>query len=410
MNKFFLFGLLCSATVLSLAQPPVITSWGINSSGQTGYGGILANCQSVQYDTNNVYISCTCIPAYSIGPWTGDPNVPSNQNFVYTITRKPVQNTLTPVGVGLGHIGVLKNGVSIFNSQDANSYNNLGYWHQNAFYFEGSSFDACEGHPAPGGEYHNHTNPKCLYNDLDSLQHSPIIAYAFDGFPVYGCYGYANTTGGGGIKRMNSSYQKRTSMVNRDTLPNGTVLSSADYGPPVSSSYPLGDYVEDYRYVAGSGDLDDHNGRFCITPDYPTGIYAYFTTLDASLQPAYPYMIGLSYYGVVQSGNTGPGSGHNTIPSGTVTYFPSSVATFQNNLKLEVFPNPGNGIFNVSAFGENDLEFRITNSIGMELMVLKTTESTLHAVINLQNYPCDVYYLHLGSLKGQLVRKLVKIE
>lgn len=51
--------------------------------------------QQVQYSTNNVYVSATCIPSYNIGPWNGNPNTPTNQNFVYKITRNPVQNTST---------------------------------------------------------------------------------------------------------------------------------------------------------------------------------------------------------------------------------------------------------------------------------------------------------------------------
>ena len=35
--------------------------------------------------------------------------------------------------------------------------------------------------------------------------------------------------------------------------------------------YPLSlVFFEDYEYL-GDGDLDENNGRYCITPDYPTG-------------------------------------------------------------------------------------------------------------------------------------------
>ena len=50
-----------------------------------------------------------------------------------------------------------------------------------------------------------------------------------------------------------------------------TVGTSVAAGPAVSASFPLGDYIEDYQYVAGSGDLDQYNGRFVVTPDYPQG-------------------------------------------------------------------------------------------------------------------------------------------
>ena len=39
-----------------------------------------------------------------------------------------------------------------------------------------------------------------------------------------------------------------------------------------------GTIVQDYEYVAGSGDLDDCHGRRCVTPDFPEGTCAYFLT------------------------------------------------------------------------------------------------------------------------------------
>ena len=40
-------------------------------------------------------------------------------------------------------------------------------------------------------------------------------------------------------------------------------------------SFEPGFFVEDYQYD-NVGDLDHHNGRFCKTPDFPNGVYAYF--------------------------------------------------------------------------------------------------------------------------------------
>src|ERR1041385_9175186 len=210
-----------------------ITSWIINTNGATGYAGIPSNVQQVQYSANNVYVSATCIPGYNIGPWPNNPNTPANQNFVFKITRHPVQNTGTATAVGLGHIGVWSNGVSIFNAKDGMSYNNGGVWNQNAIVVEGSSFDECLGHPAPNGEYHHHLNPVCLYNDKDSTHHSPIIGYAFDGYPIYGAYGYYHGEDLH-IIRLRSSYRLRN-ITDRTTLPNGTKLNAGQYGPAISS-------------------------------------------------------------------------------------------------------------------------------------------------------------------------------
>ena len=123
-----------------------------------------------------------------------------------------------------------------------------------------------------------------LGREKDSSFHSPIIGYAYDGNPIYGPYGFSNIDGTGGIKRMVSGYKKRT-LANR----------------PSVSVYPLGFFVNDYEWFS-DGDLDIHNGRYCITPEYPNGVYAYFATVgnnDSAFQnyklPTFPYVIGDSF-------------------------------------------------------------------------------------------------------------------
>ena len=55
------------------------------------------------------------------------------------------------------------------------------------------------------------------------------------------------------------------------------------------------------------GHLDRRNGRFCITPEFPGGTYAYFMTMDASNQPEFPYILGEEYYGdAVTEADTAP--------------------------------------------------------------------------------------------------------
>ena len=325
MTRCLLFNLLIIVSLSSQAQlSPTITSWVINTDNSTGYFGELSNVQSVDYTSNFVFVSCTCIPGYDIGPWAGNPNTPANQDFCFRITFNPQENTGTLTNTGLGHIGVWRNGVSIFNAKDAFSYNNQGVWFQDAYVFEGSSFDACLGHPAGNGEYHHHVNPTCLYNDSDEANHSPIVGYAFDGYPIYGAYGYSNPLDpNSAVSRMQSGQQLRN-ISSRQTLADGTNLPAYQYGPTVNSQYPIGSFIEDYEYIEGSGDLDEHNGRFCITPDYPEGIYSYFITIDDYLDPVYPYIIGPTYFGTVATGNTGPQSGHNLIPNNATHYDPET--------------------------------------------------------------------------------------
>ena len=53
---------------------------------------------------------------------------------------------------------------------------------------------------------------------------------------------------------------------------------------PSLSSFPAGFFIEDYTFVKVTDEtfLDENNGRFCITPEYPNGTYAYFATVNDS--------------------------------------------------------------------------------------------------------------------------------
>jgi hypothetical protein len=103
--------------------------------------------------------------------------------------------------------------------------------------------------------------------------HSPIIGWAYDGNPIYGPYGQV----GSQIQKIRSSYTKRVE-PNKNLRPN----------------LPDGFFAQDFYYDRAIGDLDEHNGRFCKTPDFPDGIYAYFATIDNSAisVPEFPYIIG----------------------------------------------------------------------------------------------------------------------
>lgn len=397
----------------SFAQlPPEITSWILNQSGQTGYGGLVTNVQQVQYSDGFVYVSASCVPSYDIGPWQGNPNTPKNQNFVYKITRSPQKNNGTLTATPLGHIGVWSNGVSIFNAKDAASYQNAKVWNQNAILVEGASFDNCLGHPAPNGEYHHHLNPRCLYDSKDSAKHSPIIGYSFDGYPIYGAFGFANPDGTGNITRMRSTFRLR-SVTDRTTLSDGTVLSANQYGPAIGAQYPLGYYIEDFEIVQGIGDLDEHNGRFCVTPEYPAGTYAYFVTLDESGVAAYPYTLGVTYYGVVPAGNTGPGSGHATITEAVNTYSPSSVeAEASPEFSVSVFPNPASSVVSlfIGAGAANNMLLMVTNTEGIVVYKQDNIQPAVQYTLDVSAFAEGLYFMSLQSGSGMVVERFVVVR
>ena len=119
--------------------------------------------------------------------------------------------------------------------------------------------------------------------DDNGQEHSPIIGWAYDGNPIYGPYGFDSTSNVGTPRLMKSSYELKPSTI--EDRPN----------------FVDGFFVEDFEYT-GVGDLDKHNGRFCKTPDFPDGVYAYFAGVTTSqttpnFEPAYPYFIGEHYKG-----------------------------------------------------------------------------------------------------------------
>ena len=133
-------------------------------------------------------------------------------------------------------------------------------------------------------------------NEVSNTFHSPIIGWAYDGNPIYGPYGFTEASGSSFVREMKSGYELKSNTINR----------------PATSQYSLGFFVEDYVYT-GVGDLDEHNGRFCVTPDYPNGVYAYFATINeindsigpfrGFRRPQFPYLIGNSYHSVPNNFN-----------------------------------------------------------------------------------------------------------
>ena len=128
------------------------------------------------------------------------------------------------------------------------------------------------------------------YESLDG-GHSPIIGWSYDGNPIYGPYGYKDPQDiQSSVKLLKTGYELDSSTV--QDRPNFTV----------------GFFNDDYRY-ADNGDLDKHNGRFCKTPEFPNGVYAYFAGVTTSLtspkfEPSYPYFVGDTFKNQLVDGNS----------------------------------------------------------------------------------------------------------
>lgn len=422
----------------SFAQTnPAITKWLQNTTTTGTYytsgnstaisNGLLVNCQQVRYSANFVYVNATGIPAYPVGPFTGDgnPNNAGNQNAIYKFPLNPTPNTGTPVSTALGNIGVFINGVSLFDYKDGVSWKNStgafaggplggtgdGVWNRDAIKYEKAGFDCSKGHPA-GTNYHHHQNPSAFKNDLtlvsticnlydaDGLyvinpsQHSPLLGFAYDGYPIYGAYAYANADGTGGIVRMKSSYQLRN-ITTRTTYADGSTVTA---GPPVNSTYPLGSFKEDYEYVAHTGDasyLDVHNGRFCVTPEYPSGIYCYFATVDANHNSAYPYVVGPTYYGVYANRKV------TSVTETTNTYVPNLVnQDFDlDKSEITIFPNPTSDliVIQMAAIVEKDCTIDLIDMNGKVILSNKINQGQTLSYLDIQTVHSGVYFVKISN-------------
>jgi hypothetical protein len=393
---FMALGILAAAEKALAQTNPIITSWLQNTTGITGSHYVAgnstpivdadsANVKTVLYSTNWSYIRANGIPSYITGPFLdGNPSIASTQNAIFKMPLLPVQNTGTLTATTGGNIGLFINGVALFDFRDGVAWNtttnalcggpgnppcpggpgSLQSWNRDAVPAEKMGFDCSKGHPAMGN-YHHHQNPSAFDLDLnvisticslydadglyaiDSTQHSPLIGFAYDGFPIYGAYGYLNTNGTGGIVRIKSGYQLRNITV-RTQWADGTVVPA---GPPVSATYPLGYFREDYEFISHPSDpdyLDEHNGRFCVTPEYPTGIYCYFATVDPNWNSAYPYVVGPTFYGIESAVKV------TSITEPVTIYTPSSTGineNIQNENDIKIFPVPANDFMAIQVNG-----------------------------------------------------------
>ena len=317
-----------------------VTTWsnGTQTQSLPAYAGV----QEIYSSANWVYVRSTGLGSHVMGPWLNGafPNLPKNQKVFYRIPRTPVVPT-TKTLTALGAIGYFVDGVAMFDSRDGFYWNGTaeaggggtGSWNREAYVNEGATFDPGYAHQENSGTHHYHANPIALryllgdHVEFDAAtktyfestnvvpKHSPILGWVRDGFPIYGPYGYSvSNSAASGVRRMLSGFQLRNgqrgtdNLTNtlRDSLPAWAVrLYGANAaGPSNLATYPVGRYMEDNAFLGDLGftmgteyDLDEYNGRFCVTPEFPDGTYAYFVAIAANGTPVYPYNIGRTFYG-----------------------------------------------------------------------------------------------------------------
>ncbi|MFT5765850.1 MAG: hypothetical protein ACI8VT_002730 [Saprospiraceae bacterium] len=455
LKKFLFFVLSCFTFFQINAQSPAITSWLQNTTETGSYymsgnstaidNGILYNCQQVEYSDDFVYVSTHGIPAYPTGPFLdGNPSIASDQDAIFKFPLDPQENTGTSTATNGGNIGVFVNGVALFDFRDGVGWNSTTNalcggpgnapcpggpmaqtdWSRDAIPAERGGFDCSKAHPAMGN-YHHHQNPSAFKLDInvvsdicnlydadglyaiDETQHSPLIGFAYDGFPIYGAYGFQNADGSDGIVRIKSGYQLRN-ITSRTEWADGTAV---DNGPDVSTTYFLGYFREDYEWLAHDGEedyLDVHNGRICVTPEYPDGTYAYFATVDENWNSTYPYVVGPTFYGVSANRAVNSVTESTTVYDGT-TGISASALSGQH---ISIFPNPASELIAIQISGmlKNDLQLKLYDLTGKIIKSSTLNQgSTIWHIDTQTLYPGN-YILHISNGEESVVEKIIVMK
>lgn len=285
--------------------------------------------QTVLFGQNIGYDGIPC----ALGYWPFGPQCPSNQahDVYFPLTPSPSSITVETQG---NAIGLWINGTGVFNWSDAMSYDGNdpgteddGIWENAASAFEVYDMDICPGHAQQQGLYHHHDYPACLAAQLGDTGtgHSPIYGFAADGYPIHGPWNAANTLAVSGWKtRDYSNGANSTGCPNRpantrhcllvdqyDISQGVTQLSASQHGPTTtinlttesgnSISATSGIFFQDYYFdsACGSACLDSHNGH-----DHDGLGYHYHVTITGTngvYTPAFPYIIGPTYYGTLHN-------------------------------------------------------------------------------------------------------------
>jgi hypothetical protein len=229
------------------------------------------------------------LPNHAVGtfPNSGNPNTISTQNVSASSTLTPTLSGSTlSIGGPSGNNAYALNSVKFdpatagacpgtaTSAANCDLAQSTDVWRIEALGQDVFDFgeDTNNAHVQPTGEYHYHGMPEALLTALGTTSASPkmtLVGWAADGFPIYARYCYSNANdASSALKTCTGSYVLDT---------------TADSGRPSTSWVPLGAFTSDWTYTAGSGDLDDCNGRTGVTPEFPGGIYYYMVT------DSYPY-------------------------------------------------------------------------------------------------------------------------
>ncbi len=230
---------------------------------------------SITIEGEHRVIRSNGLPNHETGefPNQGNPNALRPQEIAFRVPANPEpSDRLTPArpefGVAVNGV-IFDAGTGEFWTPEGRSFGARSAWNYEAL--AGGvdlGIDANNAHVQPTGKYHYHGLPIGLIEKLrgdEGEDRMLLLGWAADGFPIYGPVGYSNPMDAGSeITALESSYRVRTG--ERPDPPEGP-----------GGAFD-GTFSADWEYVNGAGDLDECNGRFGVTPEFPEGTYYYVIT------------------------------------------------------------------------------------------------------------------------------------
>lgn len=256
---------------------------------------VRGNQVSITTKGNRRIVTSNGVPDHAVGsfPNAGNPHSIAAQSYRFEMPLTPRKRSRAETPERMLS-GVAVNGVPF--EPGAAEYwqgdRNSGWQYEALGGAVALGLDANYGHVQPTGAYHYHGLPIGLMQSLgwSGGKASPLIGWAADGFPIYALNAEIN----GQVVEMTSSYRLKS--------------GSRPGGQHPSGAYD-GTFVQDYEYIAGAGTLDEANGAFVKTAEYPNGTYAYFLT------QAFP-VIPRQFFGKLQSSFSKQGGGNGQFAQG----------------------------------------------------------------------------------------------
>lgn len=402
MKRYLTFAFVLT-TIMTHAQCDQNAIWSNTSSN--------AVCDEI--DGSVRYWYTNSIPDHVTGtfPNAGNPNAISAQQGEFTMCAYPLEagfyTELIINGFGsMGgcptfEFGLATNGIE-FDPIAAEFFQNpnngqLNYdWNENPLSPNiNLGTDMNDAHVQPTGKYHYHGKPTNFIDGLGitSSQHSPIIGWAADGFPMYYKYVYADAMdGNSGIVEATSCYQLKSGNRPGD----GTTAPDGAYD---------GTYVEDYEYNNGISGclLDECNGRFGVTPDYPNGTYYYVMTEEFPVVPRcfagtpdMSFSIGPAFAGC------GTSNASSICSALTINVPATELAD-----RLVIYPVPTNSdILNVEFNGESEIHPTHVSILDNMGKLIRT--EAYNEQISLVGLKSGIYHIKFSFENTEVTKRFVK--